>query len=177
MRLIQVAVPVPALDALDLLACPMKCRSPRPGRECWCRSASARSRASSCRDARMRGCGTRGRGSDPGSRIPDPGEVKPIAEVLDSEAFLPPDVLRLIAWVADYYACGIGEAMAAAMPPRAFVESERFARITEAGHARLLTERGARRKVLDALEEAGAVRIDPGAMPADRAAGARARRT
>ena len=35
------------------------------------------------------------------------------------------------AWVADYYACGVGEAIATAMPPRAWIESERHARITE----------------------------------------------
>ena len=100
------------------------------------------------------------RSTDPGSVSPDlAGGVKPIAEVLDHEAFLPPDILRLVTWVADYYACGIGEAMAAAMPPRAFVESERVAQITEAGRARVLTERGARRHVLDALEEGKPLRV------------------
>jgi primosomal protein N' (replication factor Y) len=103
--------------------------------------------------------------ADPGSRVPHPGDVKPISELLDREAFLPADVLRLISWVAEYYACGIGEAMAAAMPPRAFVESARYARITHAGHARLLTERGARRKVLDALETGKLVRVDAARMP------------
>ena len=38
------------------------------------------------------------------------------------------------------------------MPPRAWVESERRARITDLGHARLLTEKGSRRAALDALE-------------------------
>ena len=42
--------------------------------------------------------------------------------------------------------------MATAMPPRAWVESERYAQITEAGEARLLTERGARRRVLESVE-------------------------
>ena len=54
--------------------------------------------------------------------------------------------------MSDYYACGAGEAMAAAMPPRAWIASERHARITDAGHARLLTERGARRQMLEALD-------------------------
>ncbi len=177
-RLIQVAVPVPALDALTY-SLPDEMPEPATGARvlvplgkraitgvvvsgCGMRDAGSEEGSKSG----MRDAGSEG-ASDPGSRIPDPGDVKPIAEVLDREAFLPPDVMRLIAWVADYYACGIGEAMAAAMPPRAFVESERFARITEAGHARLLTERGARRNVLDALEEAGAVRIDGGRLPAD----------
>ena len=62
--------------------------------------------------------------------------------------------------MADYYACGAGEAMAAAMPPRAWIESERHAQITDAGEARLLTERGVRRRVLEALSGAKPVRMD-----------------
>jgi primosomal protein N' (replication factor Y) len=62
--------------------------------------------------------------------------------------------------VAEYYACGLGEAIAASMPPRAWVESERYARITESGHGRLLTERGLRRQVLDRLVDDKPVRID-----------------
>jgi len=79
------------------------------------------------------------------------GDLKPLIDVLDAEPFLPPDVVDLAAWVADYYACGVGEAIATAMPPRAWVESERHAAITEAGEARLLTERGARREALERL--------------------------
>jgi primosomal protein N' (replication factor Y) len=71
--------------------------------------------------------------------------------VLDATPFLPADVVDLAAWVADYYACGIGDAIATAMPPRAWIESERHARITDAGEARLLAERGARREVLEFL--------------------------
>ena len=78
-------------------------------------------------------------------------DLKPLIDVLDAEAFLPAAVVDLAAWVADYYACGIGEAIATAMPPRAWVESERHAAITEAGEARLLTERGARREALEQL--------------------------
>src|SRR4051794_3424861 len=50
--------------------------------------------------------------------------------------------------------------MATAMPPRAWIESERYAQITEAGEARLLTERGVRRRVLEALSGAKPVRMD-----------------
>src|SRR5205085_9761244 len=67
------------------------------------------------------------------------------------EPFLPADVVTLATWVADYYACGIGEAIATAMPPRAWIESERHARITDAGEAHMLAERGARRAVLECL--------------------------
>ncbi len=80
--------------------------------------------------------------------------------MLDETAFLPADVVTLASWVANYYASGAGEAMATAMPPRAWVESERFAQITEAGEARLLTERGARRRVLEALSGARPMRMD-----------------
>jgi primosomal protein N' (replication factor Y) len=179
MRLIQVAVPIPALDALTY-SVPDGVPEPTAGARVLVplgkrtltgvvisgsgiRDAGSvyapESNHTSDVDAKVCSAG-------PGSPIPHPGAVKPIAEVLDSEAFLPPDILRLITWVADYYACGVGEAMAAAMPPRAVVESERFARITESGHARLLTERGARRTVLDALEEGNAVRVDSSRMSA-----------
>ena len=88
------------------------------------------------------------RGSDPGLT---PVEVKPLTAVLDGTPFLPPAVVELAAWVADYYACGVGEAIATAMPPRAWIESERHASITDAGEARMLSERGARRDVLELL--------------------------
>src|SRR6266487_3167027 len=86
--------------------------------------------------------------------------IREIIDILDDSAFLPPDVVSLIGWVSDYYACGAGEAMAAAMPPRAWIESERHARITDAGRARLLTERGARRQILDALDADKPVRVE-----------------
>jgi primosomal protein N' (replication factor Y) len=82
---------------------------------------------------------------------PRASDVKPIIDVLDASAFLPPDVVALACWVADYYACGVGEAIATAMPPRAWIESERHAAITGAGEARMLSERGARRDLLELL--------------------------
>ena len=87
----------------------------------------------------------------PSTLDPRPSELKPLTDVLDSEAFLPPEVVALASWVADYYACGVGEAIATAMPPRAWIESERHAAITDAGEARMLSERGARRDVLEHL--------------------------
>jgi primosomal protein N' (replication factor Y) len=86
--------------------------------------------------------------------------IKPILDLLDHTPFLPADVVSLAMWVAEYYACGAGEALAAAMPPRAWVESERHARITDAGRLRLPVERGARRDVLAALDVAQPVRVD-----------------
>jgi primosomal protein N' (replication factor Y) (superfamily II helicase) len=163
MRLIQVAVPVPALDALTY-SVPDDMPEPAVGARVLVPLGKR-----ALTGIVISGCGIRDAGSvgasdpenaDPGSRIPDPGEIRGISRLLDAGAFLPPEITRLAAWVADYYACGIGEAMAAAMPPRAFVESERFARITESGHARLLTERGARRRVLDTLEGGKPIRVD-----------------
>ena len=77
--------------------------------------------------------------------------MRDLIDVLDTEPFLPTDVVDLARWVAEYYACGIGEAIATAMPPQAWIRSSRHARITERGEALLLRERGVRRTVLDAL--------------------------
>ena len=89
-----------------------------------------------------------------------PSEVKGIVDVLDRDPFLPPDVVSLALWVAEYYACGPGEAVSAALPPRASLETERHAQITDAGHARLLLERGRRRRMLEELQHDKAVRVD-----------------
>ena len=39
--------------------------------------------------------------------------------MLDADAFVPEDIVILAQWVADYYACGAGDAIGAAVPPRA----------------------------------------------------------
>jgi primosomal protein N' (replication factor Y) len=179
MRLIQVAVPVPQLDVLTY-AVPPEFPDPPPGARvlvplgrrtltgvvlpgCGTRDAGSESKANSS-DSRTADPQSRAvdseSPSDSGSRIPDPGTIKPITDILDDSPFLPADVVNLATWVADYYACGPGEAMAAAMPPRAWVESERHAQITEAGRARLATERGVRRQILDALDDDKPVRVE-----------------
>ena len=86
----------------------------------------------------------------------DPSDPRPIPTPTRSTSSTasrscPPTSWRSPSWVADYYACGVGEAIATAMPPRAWIESERHAAITEAGEARMLSERGARRDVLEQL--------------------------
>lgn len=145
MRLIAVAVPVPALDALTYRV-PDETPLPPPGARV------------------LVPLGHRILTGIVISTAPppalDPAALKSIVDVLDTEPFLPPDVVRLAAWVADYYAAGPGEALAAAMPPRAWVESERHARITDTGEARLLTERGARRRLLEALTGGRVVRVE-----------------
>ncbi len=69
--------------------------------------------------------------------VPPEMQLKAIVEVLDHGAFLPGYVIDLALWAAEYYAAGAGETIAAAMPPFAWVESERRVAITEAGRARL----------------------------------------
>ena len=51
------------------------------------------------------------------------GDVKDVVECLDEGALLPQEVLRLALWVAEYYACGPGDALAAAMPPFAWTRT------------------------------------------------------
>ena len=46
-------------------------------------------------------------------------ELKPVTEVLDDEPFLPPAVVDLCRWVAEYYVAGIGDTLTVAMPPGA----------------------------------------------------------
>ena len=55
-----------------------------------------------------------------------PGEVKDVVEVVDDGPFVPPAVVELCQWVADYYMAGIGDALAAAMPPGARARPTNF---------------------------------------------------
>lgn len=66
---------------------------------------------------------------------PVEGDVKALIEVLDDEAFLPEAIVDLALWVSDYYLAAPGDALAAAMPPGAWVESERRYRLTVSGRA------------------------------------------
>ena len=68
----------------------------------------------------------------------DDGSLKDVAEVLDAEAFLPPAIVGLCRWVADYYVAGIGDAIGVAMPPqsrgrKSGFKSRRVASITPHG--------------------------------------------
>lgn len=47
------------------------------------------------------------------------GQVRELLEVLDDGPYLPLDILDLVSWVAEYFVCSSGEAIAAAMPPLA----------------------------------------------------------
>jgi primosomal protein N' (replication factor Y) len=50
---------------------------------------------------------------------PRPPTVKPIRELLDAESFVPPEVVALARWTAEYYAAGVGDAIPALLPPMA----------------------------------------------------------
>ena len=49
----------------------------------------------------------------------EPRGVKPIRQLLDRGSFVPPDVVALARWTAEYYACGVGDAIPALLPPMA----------------------------------------------------------
>ncbi len=50
---------------------------------------------------------------------PEGAELRDVAAVLDTEPFLPADVVDLALWVGEFYACGPGDALTVAMPPAA----------------------------------------------------------
>ena len=88
----------------------------------------------------------------------EPGRIRSIIDVLDEEAYLPDDVVNVARWVADYYLAGPGETIAAAMPPGAWIESERAITIQPDGLAQIANpatlargEESHRRRVLEAL--------------------------
>ncbi len=72
--------------------------------------------------------------------VPD-RDLKPIRQVLDDDAFVPPEVVSLAQWTAEYYAAGAGETITAVLPPKTRGEradahkTRRVAAITDAGRA------------------------------------------
>ena len=55
----------------------------------------------------------------PHAIAPEAGTVRDIAEILDTEPYLPEHIVDLALWVAEYYAAGPGDALAVALPPMA----------------------------------------------------------
>ena len=45
--------------------------------------------------------------------------IKPVKDVLDTEAFVPSEVVELARWTAEYYAAGPGDTITAVLPPMA----------------------------------------------------------
>ena len=110
MRLVSVAVPVPFLDALTY-SIPEHLPVPAVGARVLVEVGN-----------RLRtGCVVEiQNGASPdASGVDASRNLKAIAEIVDAEAFIPPSIAGLCRWVADYYLCGIGDALAAAFPPGA----------------------------------------------------------
>jgi primosomal protein N' (replication factor Y) len=102
-RFVSVAVPVPQLDALTYRV-PDGAPAPPTG---------ARVRVP-LGSRVVTGCVV-GPADPPAAGV----EAKDLREVLDDTPFIPPAVVELCAWVADYYMAGLGDAVAVAMPPGA----------------------------------------------------------
>ena len=142
-RVVSVVVPVPALDRLDYEV-PPELPVPEAGTRVLVPLGTRV----------VTGCVV------DRSASPATGKLKPLRDVLDVEPMLPADVVGLALWVGEYYACGAGEALAAAMPPRAWVVSERRVAITEAGRAALADRPGsARRRLLELLSDGAPHRV------------------
>jgi primosomal protein N' (replication factor Y) len=91
-------------------------------------------------------------------------DVKDAHTLVDSEPVCNPEILRLTRWVADYYACPLGEVIKAALPPGMTPKSRssskfvrpklrRFARLLSNSAEQKLTE--AQQRVLSTLAASG----------------------
>ena len=105
-RLVNVAVPVPQLGLLTY-------RVP----EGWAAPVVGARVLVPLGARRLTGCVT-GEGAEAPA-----GVTRDLLDLLDDEPFLPAEVVELALWVADYYLAAPGEAIAAAMPPLAWVAS------------------------------------------------------
>ncbi len=81
-------------------------------------------------------------------------KIKNILEVLDEDAFLPGPVVDLALWVAEYYACGAGDALAAAVPSTQAHKTIRLATLTAQGHDEQIALRGRQKEAVDVLRGA-----------------------
>ena len=103
MRVVAVAVPVPQLEALTY-SVPDHLPMPAVG---------ARVRVPLGSRA-LTGCVVSHPSGAPPSSV---GDLKDVAAIVDAEPLLPASVVSLCQWVADYYMAGVGDAIAAALPP------------------------------------------------------------
>ena len=83
-----------------------------------------------------------------------------VVEVLDEAPFLPPDVVALCRWVAEYYMAGVGDAIMVAMPPgskrASAYKTQRVVSITAHGLSALEDATRKQREVLEILAAASA---------------------
>src|SRR3984885_9347787 len=86
----------------------------------------------------------------------DDFEIKPVQQVLDDDAVLPDELMKLATWIAQYYVAPLGEVLRGMLPLSAEVKRQAFYQIAEAGR-RVLYEGAAkgssRRSKLTAEEQ------------------------
>lgn len=66
----------------------------------------------------------------PGNGL-SPARIRDLTQVLDTESPISPEVVRLCAWMADYYLAPMGAALAAALPPGVRLTSNRTVTLTQ----------------------------------------------
>jgi primosomal protein N' (replication factor Y) len=147
---VRVAVPVPRLDALTYDVPPVlgvpalgaRVRVPLGGRT-------------------ITGvvCAHEADNGDASDAVVAGAAIKAIREILDPEPFIPAEVMRVAEWASTYYLSGLGEVLAAALPPAARSarvdahKTVRLVEITEEG--RSYVERSAERPRLSAAQLRG----------------------
>jgi primosomal protein N' (replication factor Y) len=88
-------------------------------------------------------------------------DVKPIRDVLDREPFVPPDIVALARWAAEYYGAGAGETITAVLPPKARGEradshkTRRVAMLTAGGMERIGSGTARQREALAVIGGSG----------------------
>ncbi len=124
-RFVSVAVPVPALDVLTYRL-PESVPAPPAGARADVPLGSRR---------------VTGIVVDPSAAPPPPSmRVRDVLAVRDTIAFVPPSLVTLAQWVADYYLAGPGDVLASALPPRVLTGD---ARTFKRRRVATLTARGA----------------------------------
>ena len=106
--LILVAVPVPSLDLLTY-AVPTGAATPSVGARVVV-PLGTRVVTGIVVETNVRGTTN----DEPGTT-----NVKPVREILDAGPFVPPDIVALARWTAEYYAAGVGDTIPALLPPMA----------------------------------------------------------
>ncbi|HJP31168.1 MAG TPA: primosomal protein N' [Candidatus Latescibacteria bacterium] len=75
-----------------------------------------------------------GDGRHGASRIA-PNRIRDLTQVIDTESPISPEVVRLCAWMSDYYLAPMGSALAAALPPGVRLTSSRTVQLVGRGGA------------------------------------------
>jgi len=87
-----------------------------------------------------------------------PSSLRPIRQILDEASFVPPEVVALARWTAEYYAAGVGDTIPALLPPMArggradAHKTTRVAAITAAGLGALAGAQSLPHRQREALE-------------------------